>query len=477
MPDPRPKLFISHKHAPTDMEIARVIGDFAEAKSGARVKVHLSSSREFEGPRFGKSLNAELRAVLWKTDVLVLVYTAADQDWQYCMWECGVATDSQSPNTRIIVFQCGNDVPTPLQDLVRVNVRDRDQVKGFARQFLKEPGFFPSLEGRALSPDLRDQLVEDAGDDLVKQLEKVVPPIDEGLVAEWPAWPYLRIELPKAKVREVEQAAESERAALTQQIVREHAVVADSDARAAQLFGQAGFPPQMKFELLLRIWKDRYPDADATWFDSCCEQIMTGAGRGFPVIRWTPLREVGGDREFTPVLSRVRRAPLGQSVYFDLYFYNLSDPRAIPVTSKMIPVEKLFYKNLGQVDPAAFTLRQLVGEMEARGLNRVPLFSAERHPMYIIHGSMIDKFIRRQMWEAGARPPNEFTLGDLLGDAELRRMFEETFVVVKKSATLAEAKSAMAARPGCSDVFVTENGQRNEPVIGWLTNVDMVRID
>lgn len=476
MPDPKPQLFISHKHAPTDMAIARAIADFAEAKSGARVKVHLSSSREFEGPRYGKSLNAELRAALWKTDVLVLIYTSADQDWQFCMWECGVATDSQSPDTNIIVFQCGNDVPTPLQDLVRVNVRDRDAVKGFARQFLKQPGFFPSLDG-ALSPDLRDQLVEEAGDDLVAELEKVVPPIDEGLVAEWAAWPYLRVELPKARVREVEQAPDPERAALTQQIVREHAVVADSDARAAQLFGQAGFLPQMKFELLLRIWQDRYPDADATWFDSCCEQIMTGAGRGFPVIRWTPLREVGGDREFTPVLSRVRRAPLGQSVYFDLYFYNLADPRAIPVTSKMIPVDKLFYKNLGQIDLATFTLRQLVGEMEARGLGRVPLFSAERHPMYIIHGSMIDKFIRRQMWEAQAQPPRELTLADLLDDPELRRMFEETFVVVKKSATLAEARGAMAARPGCSDVFVTDGGTHNEPVIGWLTNVDMVRVE
>jgi hypothetical protein len=93
-----PLLFISHKHS--DSKIAQVLAAFIEERSNGRVKVHLSSSPDFQGPRYGKGLNSQLRDALWNTDVLILVYTSADQDWSYCMWECGVAT-THRPRTQI----------------------------------------------------------------------------------------------------------------------------------------------------------------------------------------------------------------------------------------------------------------------------------------------------------------------------------------------------------------------------------------
>lgn len=270
----------------------------------------------------------------------------------------------------------------------------------------------------------------------------------------------------------MEQASESERVKLSHQIVKDYGVVVESDARAAQLFGLAGLPNRMRFEDLLKIWMDKYPDTETTWFDSCCEQIMRGAGRGFPVIRQTPMRKVGGDSDFTPVLSRIRQVPFAGSVQFDLYWYNLSDLRAVPVTSKMIPMRNFFFKNLGKIDPQSLKLMDLEGELEQRGLNRIPIFNGEDHPMYIIHRSMIETFALAQMWAGNS---GDLSLADLLADQEKKQMFESTFVVVKRQATLAEAKSAMLARPGCSDVFVTAGGSRNEPVQGWLANVDITR--
>lgn len=76
---PAPTIFISHKHS--DSKIAQVLAGFLEEKSNGLVKVHLSSSPNFDGPRFGPSLNAQPRQALWSTDVLILVYTSADQDW------------------------------------------------------------------------------------------------------------------------------------------------------------------------------------------------------------------------------------------------------------------------------------------------------------------------------------------------------------------------------------------------------------
>ena len=115
-------LFISHKHS--DTRIAKVVADFVESRTLGEVSVHMSSDPRYKGPRLGKNINQELCAALYDCNVLLLLYTSADEDWSYCMFECGVATDPQSPRTNIIVFQCGEDVPSPFADQLRVNVRD-----------------------------------------------------------------------------------------------------------------------------------------------------------------------------------------------------------------------------------------------------------------------------------------------------------------------------------------------------------------
>jgi hypothetical protein len=75
-----PLLFISHKHS--DTKIAQVLGNFIRSSSNGDVEVHLSSNPDFKGPKFSKeNLNSQLRNTLWTTDVLILLYTTADQDW------------------------------------------------------------------------------------------------------------------------------------------------------------------------------------------------------------------------------------------------------------------------------------------------------------------------------------------------------------------------------------------------------------
>ena len=66
----------------------------------------------------------------------------------------------------------------------------------------------------------------------------------------------------------------------------------------------------------------------------------------------------------------------------------------------------------------------------------------------------------------------ELSLKDLLDDdEELRKLFETSFATVKEDANLADAKIEMDKVQNCLDVFVTRNGTKNEPVIGWLTNL------
>lgn len=54
-------------------------------------------------------------------------------------------------------------------------------------------------------------------------------------------------------------------------------------------------------------------------------------------------------------------------------------------------------------------------------------------------------------------------------------MVSGSLAFVPINATLAEAKQKMEETKNCQDVFVTDNGDKNGHVRGWLTNVEIVR--
>jgi hypothetical protein len=138
----------------------------------------------------------------------------------------------------------------------------------------------------------------------------------------------------------------------------------------------------------------------------------------------------------------------------------------------MLEAGEFFSKSLGQISPAAVVLKDLVGEMTKLGRNRMPVVSAEGHPLYIVHRSMIEQFmLSHALSGAGGKSLDELTLADLLDDPKMTEIFAGTFAVVSKEATLADAKAAMRKTPNCLDVFVTDTGRRDEPVLGWLTNI------
>ena len=466
----RPLVFISHKHS--DSEIAKLVAQFIRNRSLGNVDVYLSSDWTFEGPPLGGELSTELKKALWNTDALILVYTSSDNNWEFCMWECGTATRADSPDTRVVVFQCGPDAPAPFASGLRIDVRKLDNIRRFTKEFLTEPNFFP---GRAaVAPNAGMSALEEAAQELYDKIKEKLPDI---MTNEWHAWPFVRVELPIEQVDKLRAATVADSLNMSYEVVREYAVVVGSDPRAAQMLGLARLTEKTQFKELLRLWSEQYPAEDASWFDSCCEQIVVGARGEFPVIRLTPLREVGGEKKLTPVLSRVKRiSQVNQKVLqFDLYFLNLSDPRAIRAKDQMIEMGKFFYKDLGRETPEAIRLGDLRAELNKSGLNRIPVLDGEGRPVYIVHRSMIDKFVADSAWTRPEVSPGSFTLADLLAEPSMKEMFESTFVVVGRRSNLAEVKSAMVARPGCLDAFVTENGRRDEPVIGWLTNVDIAR--
>ena len=312
----RPLLFISHRHA--DRAIADVLRKFVTDRSGGRIAVFQSSSAEAENPRVGRELHTELKQHLWMAGVVILVFTSPEEDWSYCMWECGVATHPASPETKIIVLQCGPQPPSVYSDAVRVNALDSSSVQKLANEFLTSSDFFPD-HGEAVAPgfSVNGDEVQQAAKGLFEALKEVVPSdADEG--DDWATVPYMRLQLTFAEVDAVRQLRPDEGAAA----VLEQARVDHIDAEAKRLFGVGRVEPFAPFRNLVDAWQQGRPQAPTGWIDELAEQIRVGSHWRLPRFRWQLLNSVdeADHAKYSPVVSRVRSVPRQRCHQFDVYF-------------------------------------------------------------------------------------------------------------------------------------------------------------
>lgn len=276
-------LFISHKHS--DAQIAQVIADFVSTKSLGMVSVHVSSDPHYNGPRLGKSLNQELCNALQSSDILILVYSSSDEDWSYCMYECGVATDPKSPHTNIIVFQCGRDSPSPFNDQLRVNARNLDDIRKFTKAFFTDPTFFPNGT-KALASSFKETQCDEAADQLYLKLNAlgVLPPLEVQPTEDVLAWPSLKLQVAEGVIEKVIGSSVSQVHEICEKLLREQASVIESTNRASLLFGMTSLPPNVPFSELV---KRANPGASLGWLHCLTEQVRCLANRqALPNIRW-----------------------------------------------------------------------------------------------------------------------------------------------------------------------------------------------
>ena len=449
----RPLIFISHKHA--DKDIALAVAKWVSEATDFNMDVFLSSHESFKGPRFGREINKELRAALWRCDVLILIYTTEDREWSYCMWECGVANDASSPETTMLVFQFSDDVPRVLAGTNLVDARRPEELRKFPGQLFTDPEFFPSLSGAAHKPNLPPDVINARADALFASLKERP---DFSLRREWATWPYLQIEMTIADVTAMQGQPLAQAAAMA----GERATVALCDAKALALFDRANLAPGSRF---LTLRPHGAAGGGASWFDACCEQIAVSAADGLPPLSTLPLRS--GERDYVPVITKVKQRAAESKVLFDLYWLPLPQRDAGRVAERMLTPDRFFWKSLQQHPPNQTRLAELNRELKAQAKNRVPFLDAELRPRYIIHRSAITECLA----DHGA--DEALTLQDLLADRALREVVETSFATVGPKATIAEAALAMQQRANCRDLFVTVDGTIDTPVTGWLTNVDL----
>lgn len=312
-----PRLFISHRHA--DRAIADAVRSFITDRSGNDVVVHQSSSSDAQAPKIGRNVNRELTTWLWKTDVLVLIYTGRDRDWDYCMWECGVATHSEADDTSVIVLQCGRDLPRVFADQVAVDVRDSEKVRRFVNDFLTDPNFFPGRNEAVTRFQPNDTNVERAAQGLYDDLKKVVPPDDEGQEETWHAVPFVRLGLTASQVRQIADEENDHQARLATAKLLLEATVLIGDREAAALFGRPTLPADESFGQVFKRTVSR--DEPPAWLKSLADQVTRAAQWSYPAVHWTPMRSANANDHtwYCPVLTHVRRSP-SKAMEFDVHF-------------------------------------------------------------------------------------------------------------------------------------------------------------
>jgi hypothetical protein len=141
----------------------------------------------------------------------------------------------------------------------------------------------------------------------------------------------------------------------------------------------------------------------------------------------------------------------------------------LPVTEAMTPVNKISGHTIKEGEEEKDVKVKDLGDMLKGTVTRVPIFDHTGAVKYVIHESSLYKFIAEKSM-AGQFDAATSTLEDFLGHPGMRELVADSLAFVAESATLIDAKIKMDATKHCQDVFVTENGQADEPVKGWLTN-------
>jgi len=462
-----PLVFISHKHA--DHAIATAIRSFVNEQSRGTLRVFQSSDATATGPKVAKELNPELQKALWEAKAVILVYTTTDKDWSYCMWECGVATTPGSPDTRIIVFQCGDHVPSVYSGHVRVDARTKAGIAPFVTQFMTDKDFFPGSAGpltgfHPAGPEITSAIAKFHSD-----LSAVLP---KGEASEWRAHPFVQVEIDSVAVKSIKELSPDERIPRARTLIEKGAVISAGDSAAHRLFGLANFEDGLTLARLISHWKNARLAAPPAWIDALMEQIVKCARYEFPPLSWIPMQAVPeGGGTHAPVVSRVGHLPSG-AMQFDIHFYPFTLLTCTPVSARMVKRREMFCKYLTPGDENKIRVLDLVRELDSRGFNRVPFLDSTGKALYLTHRSLLDRFISKRLTTGSVEGLEGVTLADMFAEQpSFKTVISTTFGFVPLASTLDQVRAEMAKVPGCRDIFVTRSGAVDEPVEGFVTDV------
>jgi hypothetical protein len=115
----------------------------------------------------GMDWRREIRSVLGKSHLLMLLFTAPSKNWDWCLYETGLYTrfdqaEKNNVSSVVYLYSPGQALPNPIADLQGVPV-ETDKVRSFLDQFCRRTWeISDDWRQGPLAPKVEDNQVEDA---------------------------------------------------------------------------------------------------------------------------------------------------------------------------------------------------------------------------------------------------------------------------------------------------------------------------
>ena len=147
------------------------------------------------------------------------------------------------------------------------------------------------------------------------------------------------------------------------------------------------------------------------------------------------------------------------------------------VSQHMILLRKIKAYTIPAGKKSSDILVKDLAEVIRSGFTRIPILDHKNIATGVIHQSLFFKYIAEKSIDLQKKQQSfdfdSATLEQLLDYGDMRVLITKTLAFVPVIATVAGAKMAMEQTENCQDVFITQSGSKSEPVLGWLTNVDI----
>ncbi len=150
------RIFISHK-MPTDTALAQQIGSRLALYGGNQIKV--THAGKF---RYGENWRARIQKELDEAHWLIYMYTDQDEDWGFCLFECGYfrRTMESDDRKRLITFCRSQDQINGALEEFNAAVISEDTVARLLQEIYLKDGW-------KISPDLEPTTLKGAAKEIV----------------------------------------------------------------------------------------------------------------------------------------------------------------------------------------------------------------------------------------------------------------------------------------------------------------------
>jgi hypothetical protein len=313
----RPLVFISHRHH--DQEIASAVARWVSSASGNNVEI-FQSSDGLKGTEVARSITEQIQRKVADAAVLIAIYTDQDADWAWVMFEMGIAMDPTTPETRVVVLQCGDHFPPVLSEFKRVRVSEESDRISLTRELLTTR-FFPTHPDLTLATYSEDYVRMQAAA-LWTEMKDLVPPTT--LPKDWSPHASIKVEIPLAQVGGLQPMDEARLDGLKLPVRERGKVVSEDDTRS--VFTLNSLVGQSLADLATALGIQN----QATWIESCVDHLTRCLVGHRPTEAMTRVRTTTGV-EYQPLVVRTQHKWFDKVARFEVLF--------IPVT--LVTADKL----------------------------------------------------------------------------------------------------------------------------------------